>query len=92
MDASAPPAQLPHAGTPPVCWKADYAGQGDAGVWACGYRASASAFDAAQRMPSAANTVKFQQGAYLVIVHWSSAPQAGITALVRSIQKSLPER
>src|ERR1035438_5161870 len=31
MDISAPPARLPQSGTPPVCWKADYASAADTG-------------------------------------------------------------
>ena len=90
MELSAPPGGLPAAGMPPVCWKANYASEGDATVWVCGYRQSASAFDAAQRMPSGASTVKFQQGVYLVVVQWSNVSQTGITVLVRAIGKSLP--
>jgi hypothetical protein len=79
------------AATPPVCWKADYKGEGDVSVWVCGYRATASAFDAAQRMPDAAGEVKFQKGLYLVVVRWKDVSQAAITALVSAIQRALPQ-
>jgi hypothetical protein len=89
---SGSPERLPQNGTPPICWKADYAGEGDATVWACGYRVSATAFEAAQRMPPAAQQVNFQKGKYLVIVRWSGVSQTAITTLVRAIQRSLPDR
>jgi hypothetical protein len=89
MEVSPPPTGLPQLGTPPVCWKADYTGNGDATVRVCGYRVSA--FEAEQRMPSAPNEVKFHRGPYLVIVHWISASQAAITALTGAIQRALPD-
>jgi hypothetical protein len=88
MEVSAPPAGLPQLGSPPVCWKADYAGEGDITVRVCGYRVSA--FEAEQRMPFAANEVKFHKGVYLVVVHWDRASRAAITALVGTIERSLP--
>lgn len=98
MDVSAPPPRLPQSATPPVCWKADYisvnsdsaAEHGSATVWVCGYRASASAFDAVQRMASAPSEVRFQKGLYLVVVAWSQVSQAGITTLVSAIERALP--
>jgi len=89
MAASAPPASLPQLGAAPVCWKASYTGNGDVTVQVCGYHVSA--FEAAQRMPSAANEVKFYKGVYLVIVHWDNVSQASITALVGALQRSLHE-
>jgi hypothetical protein len=89
MEASGPPANVPQLGTPPVCWTAYYAGDGDVTVWVCGYRVSA--FEAEQRMPSTANEVKFHRGVYLVVVHWDNVPHAAITALVGAIQRSLPD-
>lgn len=88
-ETAAPPAGLPQLGTPPVCWKADYTGNGDATVTVCGYRVSA--FEAEQRMPSAPNEVKFHKGVYLAIVHWDNVSQTAITTLVGSIQRSLPD-
>lgn len=90
LQSSAAPAGLPTAAQPPACWKADYKGEGAVSVWVCGYRVSASAFDAAQRMPAAADEVKFQKGLYLVVVQWKNVSQAAITALVSAIQRSLP--
>jgi hypothetical protein len=92
MEPSTPPANLPPSATPPVCWQADYSGPGEATVRICGYRVSASAFDAAQRMPNAASEVKFQRGLYLVTAHWNNVSQAGITALVGALERSLPDR
>lgn len=93
MDVSTPPARLPQSATPPACWKADYtsaADRGNATVWVCGYRASASALDAAQRMPPAPSEVRFQKGLYFVVVDWSQVSQAGITTLVSAIERTLP--
>ena len=91
MQSASAPAGLPSSATPPVCWKAEYAADGRATVWACGYWASASAFDALQRMPSAANQVKIQKGLYLVVVQWAGVSQAQITTLVSAIQRTLPD-
>lgn len=63
---------------------------GNATVWICGYRVSASAFDAAQRMTPAPSEVRFQKGVYLVTVAWSQVSQAGITTLVSAIGRALP--
>lgn len=43
-------------------------------------------------MQSAAREVKFQKGVYLTVVQWSNVSQAGITALVGAIQRSLPDK
>ena len=88
FDRSAPPAGVSADGEP-QCWKADYAGPGSAQVWACGYRASGSAFDAEQRARAEADTVKFQEGKYLVIVNWHGGSRTEVTALIRGLQKAL---
>ena len=75
--------------TPPQCWKAQYTGPGTADVWVCGYRADGSAFDAEQRAVAEAQTVKFQEGKYLVLVKWNDVPKTSLTALIREIQKTL---
>lgn len=93
MASATPPARLPQSATPPVCWKADYAIAGDDGsatVWVCGYRVSASAFDAAQRMTPAPDEVRFQKGLYFAVVEWSRVSRANITALVSAIERTLP--
>ena len=82
------PASIPRAGAP-QCWKADYAGQGSTEVWVCGYKVSANAFDAMQRARAEAQTVKFQEDKYLVLVKWNDVPKANLTALVRAIQKAV---
>ena len=82
------PKSIPRAGEP-QCWKADYAGQGAAEVWACWYKAGADAFEGVQRARAEAQTVKFQEGNYLVLVKWNGTPKANLTALVRTIQKAL---
>jgi hypothetical protein len=93
LDRTAAPGGIPLEGTP-ECWKAEYAGQGSAQasaqVWVCGYKASAGALDAVQRARAEAQTVKFQQGAYLVLVKWNNVSKASLTALVRAIQKAVP--
>ena len=84
--ASTPqPADLPGS---PECWKGSYSGQGAAEVLICGYP-QGGAFDAAQRARSEGQAVKFDQGRYFVLIRWNNSPKAVITALVRSIQKSL---
>ena len=87
-DAAAPPTGLP-TGSTPECWKADYASTGAARIWVCGYRVSGSAFDAVQRARAEADTVKFQEGNYLVIAKWTGVARADITALIRAVQKAL---
>jgi hypothetical protein len=86
---SAPPGGLPQTGEPPKCWLATYSGPGQAEVRICAYRTEAPAFDAGQRFPSAANTVKFQAQKWFVVVHWSGATQTDATALVRATQKAI---
>jgi hypothetical protein len=85
--AAAPP-EVP-AGAMPDCWQANYAGAGTARIWLCRYNAETSAFDAAQRARAGAQTVKFQEGEYLVLVQWNNAPKADLTALVRTVQKTI---
>ena len=53
-------------------------------------QASTNAFDAVQRARAEAQTVKFQQGASLVLVKWNDVPKDSLTALVRAIQKAVP--
>jgi hypothetical protein len=92
MDSSQPPAALPKTSTPPICWTADYASEGSAAVQICGYRSKESAFEAVQELPPAANQVQIPKGVYLVIVRWNNVSQAGITALVTAVQKTLPDK
>jgi len=73
----------------PACWKAEYAGPGSADVRICWYKAPASAFEAVQRARAEAQTVKFQEEHYFVMVKWNNVPKANLTALVRAIQKAL---
>jgi hypothetical protein len=87
-DSTAPPAGLPD-GPAPQCWKADYAGPGSVQAWVCGYRASGSAFDAEQRARAEADTVKFQEGNYLIVVNWHGGSRSEVTALIRGLQKAL---
>ena len=92
MDPSQPPATLPRTGAAPLCWTADYASGGSATVQVCGYRSKEIAFEALQQLPPAANQVQFQKGVYLVIAQWNNVSQAGITALVTALQKTLPDK
>ena len=85
FDRAAAPAGIP-ASDGPECWRGEYSGEGTAEVWVCGYKTSAGAFDAVQRARAEAQTVKFQEGSWLVLVKWNNAPKAGVTALVRAIQ------
>ena len=84
-----PPAGLPQTATAPQCRLAVYAGPGTAQVRLCGYGSDGQAFDAAQRFPTAANTVKFQVAKWFVLVNWDGASQADATALVRAVQRAL---
>ncbi|MDE3198897.1 MAG: hypothetical protein KGN84_21290 [Acidobacteriota bacterium] len=87
-DSSAPPEGLP-SGLAPQCWKAEYAGPGTAEVWACAFRAAGSAFDASQRARAEANTVKFQEGNFLIVTKWNGSSRSDVTSLVRTIQKTM---
>jgi hypothetical protein len=90
--ASFSPAEKPSDITsdPPVaCWKGAYTGPGPVDFWICAYRASGSAFDAAQRSRAEAQTVKFQVGSDLVLVKWGDVPKTDLQALIRQIQKTL---
>jgi hypothetical protein len=88
LDKSTLPSGVSSDGAP-QCWKADYAGSGTAEAWICWYQAKANAFEAVQRARTEAQTIKFQEGPYLVLVKWNNAPKASLTALVRAIQKAL---
>lgn len=88
LNKSALPSGVPSDGSP-ECWKADYAGPGAAEAWICWYKVKANAFEAVQRARAEAQTVKFQEGQYLVLVKWNNVPKASLTALVRAIQKAL---
>jgi hypothetical protein len=88
FDRAGVPAGIP-ANDAPECWKGEYGGEGSAEVWVCGYKAKASAFDAVQRARAEAQTVKFQEGPWLVLVKWNNVPKTSLTALIRAIQKAL---
>jgi hypothetical protein len=88
FDRAGVPQGIP-ASESPQCWKGMYEGEGAAEVWVCGYKAKASAFDAVQRARAEAQTVKFQEGPWLVLVKWNNVPKASLTALVRALQKAL---
>ena len=64
-------------------------GQGSAGVWACGFASEGTAFEAMQKGRAEANTVKFQEGKFFVVVQWQGVSRDDITALVRAIQRDL---
>jgi hypothetical protein len=89
LDKSALPPGLSSDGAPD-CWKGTYSGSGSADVWLCWYRESANAFEAVQRARAAAQTVKFQEGRYFVLIQWNNVQKADLTALIRAIQKALP--
>ena len=90
FDRAAAPEAIP-AGGSPECWNGEYAGQGVAEVWVCGYKGSAGAFDAVQRARAEAQTVKFQEGSWLVLVKWNNVPKTSLTALIRAIQSALKD-
>jgi hypothetical protein len=76
----------------PKCWKAGYAGAGTADVWLCRFGNETGAFDAAQRAKTEAQSVKFQEGDYLVLVNWNNTPKTDLTSLVRALQKTLSKK
>jgi hypothetical protein len=76
----------------PACWEAKYTGPGSADLRICWYKATASAFEAVQRARAEAQTVKFPEEHYFVLVKWNNVPKANITALIRAIQKALQPR
>ena len=76
----------------PACWTAEYTGPGSADVRICWYKATASAFEAVQRARAEAQTVKFPEEHYFVLVKWNNVPKANITVLIRAIQKALQPR
>jgi hypothetical protein len=91
LGKSALPSGVPPSGSPD-CWKADYIGEGSAETWICWYKATANAFEAVQRARAEAQTVKFQEEHYLVLVKWNNVPKTSLTALIRAIQKSMQPR
>jgi hypothetical protein len=91
LQESAPPPEVP-AGGSPVCRQATYAGSGNAQIWVCRYGDATAAFDAAQRARAEAQTVKFQEDEYLVLVKWNNAPKTELTALIRAVQKTLTRK
>lgn len=88
FDRAAAPAGVPPEGSR-ECWKGDYSGPGAVSVWLCGYKVRESAFDAMQRARTEAQTVKFQEGSYLVLVRWNNVSKENLTGLVRAIQKAV---
>ena len=88
LTPSGAPPEVPEGGSP-NCWQANYAGSGAAQIWLCRYSDTTGAFDAAQRARAEAQTVKFQEGEYLVLVKWNNAPRTDLTALIRAVQKDL---
>jgi hypothetical protein len=82
------PSGIPKDGQP-ECWRAEYAGNGKVHAYTCRYDADTGAFDAVQRTRTEAQTVKFQEGPYLVIVNWENVSEDDLTPLVRALQKSL---
>jgi hypothetical protein len=88
---AAAPVGLP-PGDSPACWKGEYGGPGSVQAWLCGYKVRESAFDALQRARTEAQTVKFQEGSYLVLLQWNNVSKENLTALVRAIQKALQPR
>jgi hypothetical protein len=88
LDKAPPPPEVSGDGSP-ECWKARYTAEGPADLWICWYRAPANAFEAVQRVRAEAQTVKFQEGRYFILVKWNNVPKASLTALVRGIEKAL---
>jgi hypothetical protein len=77
------------AGGSADCWQAVYAGLGAAQIWLCRFGTSSASFDAWQRVRADSQTVKFQEGVYLVLVKWSNTSTADLNALMRATQSAL---
>jgi hypothetical protein len=77
------------AGQSPDCWKANYAGPGTARIWLCRYSATSGAFDGWQRIRADGQTVKFQEGKYLVLVQSDDTPNANLASLMHALQSAL---
>lgn len=80
------------AGGAPDCWIANYAGPGTAQIWLCRYSATTGAFDGWQRARADGQTVKFQEGKYLVLVKSDDTPNASLTLLMRALQAALSKK
>jgi hypothetical protein len=88
LNKSTLPSGVPADGAPD-CWKAHYSGSGDAQAWICWYKVTGNAFDAVQRARAEAQTVKFQEEHYLVLLKWNNVTKTNLETLVRAIQKAL---
>jgi hypothetical protein len=88
LNKSALPSGVPADGAPD-CWKANYSGSGDVQAWVCWYKVTGNAFDAVQRARAEAQTVKFQEEHYLVLLKWNNVTKTNLETLVRAIQKAL---
>ncbi len=88
LDKSGLPAGVSSDGSP-QCWKAVYSGSGNVESWVCWYKVAGSAFDAVQRVPAEAQTVKFQKDQWFVLLKWNNVSRADLTALIRAVQKAL---
>lgn len=71
------------------CWQAIYSGPGVAQIWLCRFSATSSAFDAWQRVRADSQTVKFQEGVYLVLVKGRNTSTRDLNALMRATQTAL---
>ena len=58
-------------------------------VWICWYKVARQRIRCRAAARAEAQAVKFQEGSYLVLVKWNDVPKANLTALVRTIQKSV---
>jgi hypothetical protein len=65
------------------------AGPGAAEIFLCRYSATSGAFDGWQRARADAQTVKFQEGKYLVLVKSKDTPNANLVLLMRALEASL---
>jgi hypothetical protein len=66
-----------------------YSGSGNVESWLCWYKVAGNAFEAVQRSRAEAQTVKFQEGQWFVLLKWNNASRADLTALIRAVQKAL---
>jgi hypothetical protein len=71
-------------------WRAEYAGPGTAHVDLYELKSEAAGLEMTQRWRAAANTVTFFNARYFAVITWGSADRAALTALVGTLEKSLP--
>lgn len=71
-------------------WRAEYVGPGTVHVDLYRLKSEAAGLEMMQRWRAEANSVTFFDRRYFVVVRWDKADRAALTALVGTLEKSLP--